>query len=85
MESCPQTSLFDARPGDTLLVTEVTGSERTARRLAELGLGPGTGVAKVCGGRFGSMIVRVGATRLALSRKLAASVRVSPLVTPSVA
>ncbi len=78
-------TLLHARAGEILLIEALSGTERTNRRLAELGLAPGTDVEKLYGGRFGATIVMVGATRLAISRKLAASVGVSTLLSRSVA
>ena len=80
MDTSMTSCLLHAEAGAILLIEEVTGSERSTRRLAELGLAPGTDVEKLHGGRFGALIVRVGATRLAVSRKLAAAVRVTTLL-----
>ena len=78
-------TLLRARAGEILLIEDLSGSERTTRRLADLGLAAGTDVQKLHGGRFGATIVMVGATRLAISRKLAARVTVSTLLSKSVA
>lgn len=56
----------------------ISGGDRAARRLAELGLTPGT-VLTVLRDNGGTLLVAVGDSRLALSHGLAHSVLVSPL------
>lgn len=67
-----------AGEGVTVRLVGITGSQRIAHRLAELGLTPGVTVT-VLRDNGGALLIAVGDTRLALSYGLAQSVLVTPV------
>ncbi|RRR65507.1 MAG: ferrous iron transport protein A [Candidatus Viridilinea halotolerans] len=64
--------------GSHVRVVGFSGSQRNARRLAEMGLHPGV-ILTVLRDTGGSLLVAVGDTRLALSYGMAQAVLVCPL------
>lgn len=67
-----------AGEGVTVRLVGITGNQRIAHRLAELGLTPGVTVT-VLRDNGGALLIAVGDTRLALSYSLAQSVLVTPV------
>lgn len=69
-------ALTDAPAERTLRVTQVLGRGQRMRRLLEIGIFPGAEVEVVHSGAHGSVIVKMGETRLAVGRNVARSVMV---------
>ncbi|EFO80944.1 FeoA family protein [Oscillochloris trichoides DG-6] len=67
-----------AGTGARVRLVEVTGNQRSARRLAELGMIPGSHLT-IMNDHGGTLLIAVGDTRLALGAGVAHSVLVSAL------
>ena len=69
-----------AAPGDRVRMLRVRGGQRVRRRLADLGLGPGTELRVIQANAFGPVIVGFkGDARLALGRGVAHRIEVEPV------
>lgn len=76
--SQPAMPLTMARPGETVELVDVRGGPGLQRRLAELGLGPGSRFAVETSGRPGPFVIRVKGSRLILGHGMVARVFVRP-------
>jgi len=73
-------TITDLALGQRATVETVRGDTRTAVRIMELGLMPGS-IVELRGRVFGNLRLAVGSTRLALDAGLAQNVRVTPIAT----
>lgn len=78
MSAAPGLPLPLAGEGSHVRLVAITGSQRSAHRLAELGLTPGVTLTVLRDGG-GSLLIAVGDTRLALSYGMAQGVIVTPV------
>lgn len=78
MSVVPNLPLPLAGEGAHVRLVSLSGSQRSAHRLAELGLTPGVALTVLRDGG-GSLLIAVGDTRLALSYGMAQGVLVAPL------
>jgi len=69
--------LSDVARGETVRLALVESDERTARRLAELGLTPGVEVTVLQATR-GPVLIAVRGARVAVGRAMASAMRVVP-------
>ena len=74
-------SLSEASVGGSYSVESVSGPEQQRHRLSELGLVSGANVAVVACSRQGMLVVKVGDSRLALSRGMTDNVWVQKSIT----
>ncbi|NJN16948.1 MAG: ferrous iron transport protein A [Oscillochloris sp.] len=74
----PSLPLPLAAEGALLRLVSVSGSQRTAHRLAELGLVPGVELS-ILQNNGGTLLIAVGDTRLVLGQGMAHAVLVTPL------
>ncbi|NLF29810.1 MAG: ferrous iron transport protein A [Planctomycetes bacterium] len=79
MPPVPAMPLMMAGEGQEVRLVEVLGGHGLARRLAEMGLTPGTSMRVVAQGRPGPFIVQVGESKLVLGRGMVHRVLVTPL------
>jgi Fe2+ transport system protein FeoA len=68
-----------ARPGETVELVDVHGGLGLQRRLAEMGLGPGSRFAVETSGRPGPFVIRVKGSRLILGHGMVTRVFVRPV------
>ncbi|KPJ64162.1 hypothetical protein AMK68_02195 [candidate division KD3-62 bacterium DG_56] len=73
-----QTSLALLAAGQVAIVRSIQGGWGIVRRLAALGIVPGTPVTVLSNSPFGPMIVEVRGSRLALGRREATRIIVAP-------
>jgi ferrous iron transport protein A len=78
MSAAPSLPLPLAGEGSHVRLVAINGSQRSAHRLAELGLTPGVTLIVLRDGG-GSLLIAVGDTRLALSYGMAQGVMVAPV------
>ncbi len=69
-------SLAEQRPGERVRAVGILGGQCLARRLTNMGLFRGVTLEILSGGRRGPVIIRLGASRLALGRGMAAKILV---------
>ena len=75
----PRMPLAMARPGETVELVDVRGGLGLQRRLAEMGLGPGSRFTVDTSGRPGPFVIRVKGSRLILGHGMVARVFVRPV------
>ncbi|MCD6419766.1 MAG: ferrous iron transport protein A [Synergistetes bacterium] len=62
-----------AKTGETLRIQNIAGGRNLSRRLAEMGLYPGSTI-KVISNQGGPIIIAIGETRLAIGKGMAAKI-----------
>ncbi len=67
--------LYDANPGENVIIREINLQEKTTRRLEMLGMTKGTKVSVLEKKRSGPMIIKVRGTRVALGRSFVRGIR----------
>lgn len=67
--------LYDANPGENVIISEINLQEKTTRRLEMLGMTKGTKVSVLEKKRSGPMIIKVRGTRFALGRSFVKGIR----------
>lgn len=75
----PLMPLAMARPGETVELVDVRGGLGLQRRLAEMGLGPGSRFTVETSGRPGPFVIRVKGSRLILGHGMVTRVFVRPM------
>ncbi len=65
--------LIYAKPGEVLHIRSIGGGRNLSKRLAEMGLYPGSTI-KIISNQGGPVIIAVGETRLAIGRGMAAKI-----------
>jgi len=75
----PVVPLAMARPGETVELVDVRGGLGLQRRLAEMGLGPGSRFVVETRGRPGPFVIRVKGSRLILGHGMVRRVFVRPV------
>jgi Fe2+ transport system protein FeoA len=75
----PLMPLAMARPGETVELVDVRGGLGLQRRLAEMGLGPGSRFTVETSGRPGPFVIRVKGSRLILGHGMVTRVFVRPV------
>jgi len=71
-----------AQPGETVELVDVRGGLGLQRRLAEMGLGPGSQFTVETSSRPGPFVIRVKGSRLMLGRGMVMRVFVRPVEQP---
>jgi Fe2+ transport system protein FeoA len=77
--SQPVMPLAMARPGETVELVDVRGGLGLQRRLAEMGLGPGSRFTVETSGRPGPFVIHVKGSRLILGHGMVVRVFVRPV------
>ena len=77
--SQPLMPLAMARPGETVELVDVRGGLGLQRRLAEMGLGPGSRFTVETSGRPGPFVIRVKGSRLILGHGMVTRVFIRPV------
>ncbi|MFW6106995.1 MAG: FeoA family protein [bacterium] len=77
--SQPVMPLAMARRGETVELVDVRGGRGLHRRLAEMGLGPGSRFVVETSGRPGPFVIRVKGSRLVLGHGMVTRVFVRPV------
>ena len=75
----PLMPLAMVRPGETVELVDVRGGLGLQRRLAEMGLGPGSRFTVETSGRPGPFVIRVKGSRLILGHGMVTRVFVRPV------
>lgn len=74
MQDYETTSLAKLPKDQTAIITKVTAEDKAAKRLADLGLTPGTAIKVVRRTLVGTMEIKVKGANLVLSRDLATKI-----------
>ena len=77
--SKPVMPLAMARPGEMVELVDVRGGRGLQRRLAEMGLGPGSPFTVETSGRPGPFVIRVKGSRLILGHGMVTRIFVRPV------
>ena len=78
-KTAPSMPLSMARPGEAVALVDVRGGVGLRRRLAEMGLGPGSHCTVETTGRPGPVVIRVKGSRLILGYGMAHRLFVRPV------